>query len=44
MGINKKSFFFGKSIIYNNLGQILLKKNFLGFINLKFYRMRIINT
>lgn len=38
MGINKKNYFFGIEIIYNNLGQIRLKKRFLSASTLHFYR------
>jgi len=38
MGINKKNHFFGIEIIYNNFGQIRLKKRFLNISTLYFYR------
>jgi len=38
MGINKKNHFFGIEIVYNNLGQIRLKKRFLTGSTQHFYR------
>ena len=38
MGINKKKLFFGKEIIFNNLGQISIKKRFLYSSIINYYR------
>ena len=38
MGFNKKKIFFGKEIIYNNYGQVMLKDRLLLLSVLKFYR------
>jgi hypothetical protein len=38
MGFNKKRIFFGKEIIFNNLGQIGFKKRFLFLSIINYYR------
>lgn len=38
MGINQKNYFFSVEIIYNNFGQVRLKKRFLNSSTLYFYR------
>ena len=38
MGFNKKKIFFGREVIFNNLGQINLKFHFLNLYLINYYR------
>lgn len=38
MGLKNKSIFFGFEIIFNSIGQILVRKTFIYRLTLKFYR------